>query len=124
MHVALFHDFRGTLFPFCGKSSDAIVSIALHPTNSNMYMWPRTSPSTKTRDGGDTWETDGDRPEHLPCALDRHRSRALCDRLAGTMFDAAYKSPDGGHHWMPYNAGPEGVRISRQPIHLPHMTAK
>jgi hypothetical protein len=37
------------------------------------------------------------------------------------MFDAVYKSPDGGQHWMPYNAGlKEHVSVVNQFVFDPH----
>lgn len=89
----------------CGKPSDAIVSIALHPTNSNIVYVATNESVYKTRDGGGTWErmaTDLSTYRVLSIAIDPERPATV---YAGTMFDAVYKSPDGGQHWMPYNAG-------------------
>jgi photosystem II stability/assembly factor-like uncharacterized protein len=89
----------------CGKSSDAIVSIALHPTNPKILYVATNESVYKTRDGGGTWErmaTDLSTYRVLSIAIDPERPATV---YAGTMFDAVYKSPDGGQHWMPYNAG-------------------
>jgi photosystem II stability/assembly factor-like uncharacterized protein len=89
----------------CGQSSDAIVSIAPHPTNPNIVYVATNESVYKTRDGGKTWgrmATDLSTYRVLALAIDPERPATI---YAGTMFDAVYKSPDGGQHWMPYNAG-------------------
>lgn len=89
----------------CGSPSDAIVSIALHPTNPKILYVATNESVYKTRDGGGTWErmaTDLSTYRVLSLAIDPERPATV---YAGTMFDAVYKSPDGGQHWMPYNAG-------------------
>lgn len=89
----------------CGKPSDAIVSIALHPTNPGIVYVATNESVYKTRDGGATWErmaTDLSSYRVLSLALDPQHPATV---YAGTMFDAVYKSPDGGQHWMPHNAG-------------------
>jgi len=89
----------------CGSPSDAIVSIALHPTNPSILYVATNESVYKTRDGGGTWErmaTDLSTYRVLSLAIDPERPATV---YAGTMFDAVYKSPDGGQHWMPYNAG-------------------
>ncbi|MGH7230133.1 MAG: WD40/YVTN/BNR-like repeat-containing protein [Nitrospiraceae bacterium] len=89
----------------CGKQSDTIVSIALHPTNSSILYVATNDSIYKTRNGGATWErmaTDLSSYRVLSISLDPERPATV---YAGTMIDAVYKSPDGGQHWMPYNAG-------------------
>ncbi|MBM4121074.1 MAG: hypothetical protein FJ249_00555 [Nitrospira sp.] len=89
----------------CGRQSDTIVSIALHPTNQHI-MYVATNESVyKTRDGGDTWErmaTDLSTYRVITLALDPKRPASV---YAGTMGDAVYKSPDGGQRWIVHNAG-------------------
>ena len=60
----------------CGKSSDAIVSIALHPTNSKILYVATNESVYKTRDGGGTWErmaTDLSTYRVLSIAIDPER---------------------------------------------------
>lgn len=40
----------------CGKPSDAIVAIALHPTNASIVYIATNESVYKTRDRGTTWE--------------------------------------------------------------------
>lgn len=105
----------------CGKPSDAIVAIALHPTNSKILYVATNESVYKTRDGGGTWErmaTDLSTYRVLSIAIDPERPATI---YAGTMFDAVYKSPDGGQHWMPYNAGlKEHVSVVNQFVFDPH----
>jgi len=89
----------------CGKTSDTIVSIALHPTNRNIFYVSTNESVYKTRDGGTSWErmaTDLSSYRVLTLALDPQHPATV---YAGTMTDAVYKSPDGGQHWMPHNVG-------------------
>jgi photosystem II stability/assembly factor-like uncharacterized protein len=105
----------------CGKPSDAIVAIALHPNNSKILYVATNESIYKTRDGGGTWErmaTDLSTYRVLSIAIDPERPATV---YAGTMFDAVYKSPDGGQHWMPYNAGlKEHVSVVNQFVFDPH----
>ena len=91
--------------PACGKQSDTIVWIALHPTKPRI-MYVATNESVyKTRDGGASWErraTDLSSFRVLTLAVDPAHPATV---YAGTMGDAVYRSPDGGQRWMPYNAG-------------------
>jgi photosystem II stability/assembly factor-like uncharacterized protein len=88
----------------CQKDSEAIVSIALHPTNSNILYVATNDAVYKTRDGGQTWEK-------FPSFSARRVTTVAIDPqlpatvYAGTMGDAVYKSPDGGQHWLPHNVG-------------------
>ncbi|WP_447978050.1 WD40/YVTN/BNR-like repeat-containing protein [Candidatus Nitrospira bockiana] len=89
----------------CGGQSEAIVSIAAHPTNPRILYVATNDSVYKTRDGGDTWErmaTDLSTYRVLSLALDPQHPATV---YAGTMFDAVYKSPDGGQRWIAHNAG-------------------
>lgn len=91
--------------PACGKQRDAIVSIALHPTNANILYVATNESVYKTRDGGASWErmaTDLSSYRVLSLALDPAHPASV---YAGTMGDAVYKSPDGGQRWIAHNAG-------------------
>jgi len=88
----------------CGKQSDAIVSIAVHPTNPNILYVSTNERVYKTRDGGQSWEK-------FPDFSARRVTTVAVDPLlpatvyAGTMGDAVYKSPDGGQRWLLHNVG-------------------
>lgn len=88
----------------CQKDSEAIVSIALHPTNSNILYVATNDAVYKSRDGGQSWE-------RFPSFSARRVTTVAIDPqlpatvYAGTMGDAVYKSPDGGQHWLPHNVG-------------------
>ena len=93
------------LFCFgCEKESQAIVSIALHPTNANILYVATNDAVYKSRDGGQLWE-------RFPSFSARRVTTLAIDPqfpatiYAGTMADAVYKSPDGGQHWLPHNVG-------------------
>ncbi|MDE3243453.1 MAG: hypothetical protein KGO52_12115 [Nitrospirota bacterium] len=91
--------------PACSKQSEAIVSIALHPTNANILYVATNDSVYKTRDGGASWErmaTDLSSYRVLSLALDPAHPASV---YAGTMGDAVYKSPDGGQRWIAHNAG-------------------
>ena len=88
----------------CSKDSEAIVSIALHPTNANILYVATNDAVYKSRDGGRLWE-------RFPSFSARRVTTLAIDPqfpatiYAGTMADAVYKSPDGGQHWLPHNVG-------------------
>jgi len=88
----------------CTKDSEAIVSIALHPTNADILYVATNDAVYKSRDGGPTWE-------RFPSFSARRVTTLAIDPrfpatiYAGTMADAVYKSPDGGQHWLPHNVG-------------------
>jgi len=109
----------------CGKQTDTIVSIALHPTNPRIFYVATNESVYKTRDGGLTWErmaTDLSTYRVLFLALDPQHPATV---YAGTMMDAVYKSPDGGQHWMPYNAGlKEHISVVNQLIFDPRDSEK
>lgn len=88
----------------CSQHSEAVVSIALHPTNPNIIYVATNDSVYKTRDGGHSWE-------QFPNFSARRVTTIVIDPqlpatiYAGTMGDALYKSPDGGQHWLPHNVG-------------------
>jgi photosystem II stability/assembly factor-like uncharacterized protein len=88
----------------CQKDSEAIVSIALHPTNANILYVATNDAVYKSRNAGATWE-------RFPGFSARRVTTVAIDPqlpatvYAGTMGDAVYKSPDGGQHWLPHNVG-------------------
>jgi len=89
----------------CGKQSDAIVSVALHPTNPNILYVATNESVYKTRDGGGFWErisAELSARRVLTLAIDPRHPATI---YAGTMGDAVYKSPDGGQRWLPHNVG-------------------
>jgi len=93
-----------TLLVGCQKDSEAIVSIALHPTNANILYVATNDAVYKSRDAGASWE-------RFPGFSARRVTTVAIDPqlpatiYAGTMGDAVYKSPDGGQHWLPHNVG-------------------
>lgn len=107
----------------CGKQSDAIVSIALHPTNPRILYVATNESVYKTRDGGIGWErmaTDLSTYRVLSLAVDPLHPATV---YAGTMFDAVYKSPDGGQRWIAHNAGlKEHVSVVNQFVFDPRDT--
>jgi photosystem II stability/assembly factor-like uncharacterized protein len=97
--------------PGCGRS-DAIVVIALHPSNPNILYVSTNEYIYKSRDGGATWE-------NLSRGMSHSRVIALAiDPLypatvyAGTKGDAVYKSYDGGQRWVSLRAGLDDITIS------------
>ncbi len=104
----------------CGKPSDAVVSIALHPTKSGIIYVATNDALYKTRDGGATWK-------RLPTFSARRVVTVVVDPkfpatvYAGMMGDAVYKSPDGGQRWLPHNVGlKEHVSYVNQFVFHPH----
>jgi photosystem II stability/assembly factor-like uncharacterized protein len=88
----------------CGRS-DAIVVIALHPTNSNIIYVATNDYIYKTRDGGDTWENLSRGMSHsrvISMAIDPTYPATV---YAGTKGDAVFKSYDGGQRWVPQRTG-------------------
>ncbi|TFG60809.1 MAG: hypothetical protein E4H32_08110, partial [Nitrospirales bacterium] len=80
----------------CGQRSDTIVSIALHPTKSNIIYLATDEAVYKSSDTGETWtrfEGELTRTRVISLALDPTLSATV---FAGTMGDGTYKSPDGG----------------------------
>ena len=108
----------------CQKDSEAIVSIALHPTNANILYVATNDAVYKSRDGGGTWEK-------FPSFSARRVTTIAIDPMlpatiyAGTMGDAVYKSPDGGQHWLPHNVGlKEHVSFVNQFVFHPALSEK
>lgn len=108
----------------CQKDSEAIVSIALHPTNSNILYVATNDAVYKSRDGGHSWEK-------FPSFSARRVTTVAIDPqlpatiYAGTMGDAVYKSPDGGQHWLPHNVGlKEHVSFVNQFVFHPAISEK
>ena len=108
----------------CQKDSEAIVSIALHPTNSKILYVATNDAVYKSRDGGDSWEK-------FPSFSARRVTTVAIDPqlpatvYAGTMGDAVYKSPDGGQHWLPHNVGlKEHVSFVNQFVFHPALSEK
>jgi photosystem II stability/assembly factor-like uncharacterized protein len=108
----------------CQKDSEAIVSIALHPTNPKILYVATNDAVYKSRDEGDTWE------KFPSFSARRVTTVALDPQLpatvyAGTMGDAVYKSPDGGQHWLPHNVGlKEHVSFVNQFVFHPALSEK
>jgi photosystem II stability/assembly factor-like uncharacterized protein len=95
----------------CGKS-DAIVVIAVHPTNSAILYVATNDYIYKTRDGGKTWENLSKGMSHsrvISMAIDPQFPATV---YAGTKGDAIYKSYDGGQRWVSQRAGLDDVTIS------------
>jgi photosystem II stability/assembly factor-like uncharacterized protein len=107
----------------CGKHTDTIVSIALHPTNPRILYVATNESVYKSRDGGTGWErmaTDLSTYRVLSLAVDPLHPATV---YAGTMFDAVYKSPDGGQRWIAHNAGlKEHVSVVNQFVFDPRDT--
>ena len=108
----------------CQKDSEAIVSIALHPTNPKILYVATNDAVYKSRDGGDSWEK-------FPSFSARRVTTVAIDPqlpatvYAGTMGDAVYKSPDGGQHWLPHNVGlKEHVSFVNQFVFHPALSEK
>ena len=123
--VAQFASLALLLFSFgCQKDSEAIVSIALHPTNANILYVATNDAVYKSRDGGGSWEK-------FPNFSARRVTTVAIDPMlpatiyAGTMGDAVYKSPDGGQHWLPHNVGlKEHVSFVNQFVFHPALSEK
>ena len=108
----------------CEKESEAIVSIALHPTNENILYVATNDAVYKSRDAGASWE-------RFPSFSARRVTTVAIDPqlpatiYAGTMGDAIYKSPDGGQHWLPHNVGlKEHVSFVNQFVFHPALSEK
>ncbi|MFO0774797.1 MAG: hypothetical protein U0172_09045 [Nitrospiraceae bacterium] len=88
----------------CEKASEAVVSIAVHPTKPEILYIATNDAVMKSRDAGATWS------KIAPFSARRVTTVAIDPKFpatiyAGTMGDAVYKSPDGGQRWLPHNVG-------------------
>ena len=96
----------------CGQRSDTIVSIALHPTKSNIIYVATDEAVYKSSDTGATWTRfagELTRTRVISLAIDPKLSATV---FAGTMGDGTYKSPDGGRSWHQFNSGIQKGTIS------------
>jgi photosystem II stability/assembly factor-like uncharacterized protein len=92
----------------CGRS-DAIVVIALHPTNPNILYVATNEYIYKTRNGGETWENLSRGMSHsrvISIAIDPVYPATV---YAGTKGDAVYKSYDGGQRWVSQRTGLDSI---------------
>jgi photosystem II stability/assembly factor-like uncharacterized protein len=95
----------------CGRG-EAIVVIALHPTNPNILYVATNDYIYKTRDGGERWENLSKGMSHsrvIAMAIDPFYPATV---YAGTKGDAVYKSYDGGQRWVSLRAGLDDVTIT------------
>jgi photosystem II stability/assembly factor-like uncharacterized protein len=95
----------------CGRS-DAIVVIALHPTNPKILYVATNDYIYKTRDGGRTWDNLSRGMSHsrvISVAIDPVYPATV---YAGTKGDAVYKSYDGGQRWVSLRQGLDSVDVS------------
>ncbi|WP_342346766.1 PQQ-binding-like beta-propeller repeat protein [uncultured Nitrospira sp.] len=95
----------------CGKS-EAVVEIALHPTNPKIIYLATNDYIYKSRDGGMIWQ-------NMSAGMTHSRVIALAidplfpaNIVAGTKGDAVYKSYDGGQRWVSRRTGLDDVTIS------------
>src|SRR5262245_47279330 len=95
----------------CGRG-EAIVVIALHPTNPNIIYVATNDYIYKTRDGGQSWENLSNGMSHarvISMAVDPAYPATV---YAGTKGDAVYKSYDGGQRWVSLRVGLDDVTIT------------
>jgi photosystem II stability/assembly factor-like uncharacterized protein len=96
----------------CPGRDDAVVVIALHPSNPNILYIATNDYIYKSRDEGGTWEKISGGMSHsrvISIAIDPALPATV---YAGTKGDAVYKSYDGGHRWVPQKAGLDDVTIT------------
>ena len=109
--------------PACGERSDTVVSIALHPTKTNLLYIATDEAVYKSRDTGKSWQRfQGEltRTRVISLAIDPELPANI---FAGTNGDGTYKSPDGGRSWHQFNKGLQKGTISsivNQVIFHPH----
>src|ERR1700756_861046 len=96
----------------CGRPSDAIVVIALHPTNPGILYVATNDYIYKSRDEGRSWEAISHRMSHsrvIAMAIDPAYPATV---YAGTKGDAIYKSYDGGQRWVSQRTGLDDVTVT------------
>jgi photosystem II stability/assembly factor-like uncharacterized protein len=96
----------------CSARDDAIVVIALHPTNQRILYVATNDYIYKSRDEGRMWEKISGGMSHsrvIAIAIDPSYPATV---YAGTKGDAVYKSYDGGQRWVPQKAGLDDVTIT------------
>lgn len=95
----------------CGRS-DAIVVIALHPTNPNILYVATNDYIYKSRDEGQTWENLSKGMTFsrvISMAIDPAYPATI---YAGTKGDAVYKSYDGGQRWVSQRIGLDSTVVT------------
>ena len=95
----------------CGRS-DAIVVIALHPTNPNILYVATNDYIYKSRDEGQTWENLSQGMTFsrvISMAVDPAYPAIV---YAGTKGDAVYKSYDGGQRWVSQRIGLDSTVVT------------
>ena len=95
----------------CGPS-EAVVEVALHPTNADILYIATNEYIYKTRDGGKTWQNMSQGMTHsrvIALAID---PLLPANVLAGTKGDAVFKSYDGGQRWASRRNGLDSITIS------------
>lgn len=101
----------GLALSACGKS-EAVVEIALHPTNADILYIATNDYIYKTRNGGLTWQNMSQGMTHsrvIALAIDPLFPANI---VAGTKGDAVFKSFDGGQRWVSRRKGLDDVTIS------------
>ena len=96
----------------CGPGSNAIVVIALHPSNPNILYVATNDYIYKTRDEGRTWEKISGGMSHsrvISMAIDPAYPATI---YAGMKGDAVYKSYDGGQRWTAQTSGLDDVTFT------------
>ncbi len=98
--------------PACGRQSDAIVVIALHPKNPHILYIATNDYIYKSRDEGKSWEAISHGMSHsrvIAMAIDPAYPATV---YAGTKGDAVYKSYDGGQRWVSQRTGLDDVTVT------------
>jgi photosystem II stability/assembly factor-like uncharacterized protein len=96
----------------CDTRDDAVVVIALHPSNPHILYIATNDYIYKSRDEGATWEKISGGMSHsrvISIAIDPAFPATV---YAGTKGDAVYKSYDGGQRWVPLKTGLDDVTIT------------
>lgn len=96
----------------CGRGSEAIVVIALHPKNPDILYIATNDYIYKSRDEGRSWEAISHGMSHsrvITMAIDPAYPATI---YAGTKGDAVYKSYDGGQRWVSQRTGLDDVTIT------------